>query len=231
MKLMIVSPCHGGKVENLFVDSLIKTCKILTESNIDHEVFLPTTGSILSKERNELLQYFMESDCTHVLCVDSDLAWTPESVLNMINHDREFIAGVYPARTNNGTKQYIFNPELNPNGSLKCEDSLLKMLHVPAGFMLIKREVIEKLRTYYPELKYKNDNGIRNVDEAYAFFNTELIDGHFWGEDFIFCRRVIDAGIEIWCEPKIHFVHAGIPGGIYEILTNKNEQFSYTVDE
>lgn len=230
MKLMIVSPCHGGKVENIFVDSLIKTCKILTESNIDHEVFLPTTGSILSRERNELMQYFMDSDCSHILCIDSDLSWSPESVLDMFKLDKDFLAGVYPARTNDGVKRYIFNADLNPNGSLKCENELLKMLHVPAGFMMIKRELVEKLRNHYPELKYTNDGGVKNVDEAYAFFNTELIDGHFWGEDFVFCKRVIDAGIDIWCYPKIHFVHAGIPGGIYEILTNK-KQFVLNTNE
>lgn len=221
MKLMIASPCHGGKCDNTFTLSLISSLPILYSEGIEADVLLPYTGSILSKERNKILWAFMQSTCTHLLCIDSDIGWEPEAPLKLVRAKKDFIGGVYPARTNIGVKTFLCQCDLNENKSVKTENHLLKMLAVPAGFMMLSRECVETMQKAYPNLKYKDTDIAGHYYESYGLFNTEVIEEQMWGEDYVFCKRATDAGINIWCDPTIQFNHAGVTGAFIEILTNK----------
>lgn len=219
-KLMIAAPCHHGKVDTEFTLSLMQSLYILDHAGIPTTVLLPTTGSLLAKERNDILEAFWQSDCSHLLCVDSDLGWQPDAPLKFLNYDVDVVAGVYPARRNSDKiPKYTFIPEFNGDQTLRQHDQkpLIGVQGVPAGFMMISRECVERMREFYPEKKYDGSN---NFDSAYCFFNTELRDGSMWGEDYIFCKNAIEAGVEIWCDPMIQFNHAGIDGRLVEILTN-----------
>lgn len=229
-KLMIASPCHHGKCDVKFTLSLIQSLYLLDHSNIQTQILLPSTGSILSKERNDIIEAFWKSDCSHLLCVDSDVSWEPDAPLKFLQYDTDIIGGVYPARRNNDTlPKFMFLPETDYSGRLtqKPNSTLLKMIGIPAGFMMISRDCVKKMRDFYPEKKYKGSN---NFEDAFAFFNTEIRDGMMWGEDYIFCKNAIDAGIDIWCDPNIMFEHAGTVGKLSEILTNqipKSDIYSY----
>jgi hypothetical protein len=59
---------------------------------------------------------------------------------------------------------------------------------------------------------------------AYCFFDTEVYDGEFWGEDYVFCRRVREAGFDIYVDPLIEFDHAGTVGSLIEILTTDKDK-------
>jgi hypothetical protein len=222
-KLMIASPCHNGKVDTRFTLSLIQSLYILDHSGIQTVVLLPATGSILVKERNDILEAFMRSDCTHLLMIDSDMGWQPDAPKKFLDYDVDFIAGCYPARTNNAnTPKFIFVPDAEKNGNIKRDESkkLLKILRAPAGFMMVSRNMIESMREKYKHLYFEGLGFNKNFESGYALFNTELIDGDFWGEDYVFCKRAVDAGITIWCDPNIMFDHAGVTGSLSEILTS-----------
>ena len=231
---MIASPCHHGKVDTQFTLSLLQTCYSLDHADIKVNILLPGTGSILAKERNDILEAFWKSDCTHLLCVDNDLGWDPNTPLKFLNYDKDFVAGVYPARTNNSNSpKFIFRPDIDHSDSIRVDSQgLLKMLAVPAGFMLLSREAIKTMRDAYPNLYYEGLGFNKNFESGYALFNTEIIDGDFWGEDYVFCKKAIDAGIDIWCDPTIEFNHAGTVGKLSEILTNQrpinSDSFKYT---
>lgn len=217
---MIATPCHHGKVDNVYTLSLVDTCKALDKEKIDYELLLPTTGSILSKERNDIIEAFYRSDCTHLLTIDSDIGWKGRDVVTLLNHDKDIVCGVYPARTNTTLDNiYIFVPDANEeDDTIIVVDGLLKMKNVPAGFMLISRNAIETMREKLPELRYENKSKIANFDSGYAFYNTELVDGSYWGEDFIFCRNAEKAGINIWCDPTLVLNHAGRVGSFLDYL-------------
>ena len=229
---MIASPCHHGKVDTQFTLSLLQTCYSLDHAGVKVNVLLPFTGSILSKERNQIVDTFMKSDCTHLLCVDNDLGWDPNAPLKFLNYNKDFVAGVYPARSNREDKKYIFQCDSKHDGSITTDGPLLKMKGVPAGFMLLSREAIQKMEDHFSDLYYEgiDIDGIKET--GYVFFNTELKDGQFWGEDYVFCMRAREAGIDIWCDPTIEFNHAGTVGKLSEILTNQrpinSDSFKYT---
>lgn len=216
---MIASPAYSGKVNIQYCLSFANTLHVLTLNGIEVVPLITASGSLLVAERNRILEAFYNSDCTHILMVDSDLGWPGEAVLAMLKKDKEFVGGLYPARAEGNL--FVFRPVNNGDGSLIQDDGLFKMEYIPAGFMLLKKSAVEKMRDAYPELKYAPKD-TSNQDKGYCLFDTEVWEGEFWGEDYVFCRRARNAGIDIWIDPLIQFDHNGKVGMFAECLVNEN---------
>jgi hypothetical protein len=214
-KLFIATPAFSGQVHASYAISLAEMASILVMHNISSMYRIHSSGSLLSAERNMLNKFFLESDCTHMLCIDADIAWKANDVIKMILYDEEFIAGAYPARSED---HFHFEACTNPDGTIIQKGNLLKMNLMPAGFMLLKRSALEKMIAFYPELAYKPKSVRRDNFQGTMLYNTELIDGEFWGEDYVFCKRAINAGIDIWCDPTFEFNHAGRKGRLIDTL-------------
>lgn len=220
-KVMIASPCYSGKVDVPFAVALSETTNLLISHGISVHYNLTTSGSLLIAERNRILKAFMDSDCTHLLAVDSDLGWEPYQVVKMLLCQREFVAGVYPSR---GEKSFTFRPYLNDNGSIMSEGHLLKMEYIPAGFMLIQKSAIQKMQDKFPELYFQPKNEQLKHADGFMLFGCEVWEGEFWGEDYTFCRKAREAGVDIWVDPTIVFNHAGTVGKLLDALHNKQDQ-------
>lgn len=218
IKVMIATPAFSGQVHICYALSLAETINCLCHFGIEPQPRISHSGSLLVAERNRLIKLFLESECTHILFVDSDLGWPAIAVKSMIEHDRDFVAGLYPAR---GSDIFLFRPCLNKDETLVMDErGLFKMNYVPAGFMLLKRKALEKMIDHFPELYFKSkQDGI----DGNCLFDTEVWEGEFWGEDYVFCRRAREAGIDIWVDPLIEFEHHGIRGRLIDSLKKKED--------
>lgn len=223
--VLVVTPAYSGKVHAQYAVALADTQLLLKSKGIDISFKISASGSLLVAERNRLTQAFMDSEATHMLCIDSDLGWPPEAVLKMLEADREFICGIYPVR---GHNTFTFRPDLNPNGSIKQDKHLLKMEYVPAGFMLIKRSAIEKMQAKHKSDYFSPKHPQNPTGSGYCFFNTEVYEGEFWGEDYVFCRKATEAGVDIWADPLITFDHDGTVGVLTSVLTDKPPESEVT---
>jgi len=90
---------------------------------------------------------------------------------------------------------------------------LIRLHDGATGFMMIKREAIDKMIKAYPELKYNNDLNTPPElnDYFYCFFDTMLDpkDKRYLSEDYTFCRRWQQIGGECWLDPTISLNHFG----------------------
>lgn len=218
-KIMIATPAYSGTVTIPYTISFAETYNLLNKYGIEVQPLIVASGSLLVAERNKIVQAFWESDCTHLLCIDGDLGWPAQAVIAMLNTKKEFVAGVYPARGDK--KEFIFRPTKDDRGNFiqdKEYKHLAQMEYIPAGFMLIARSAIQKMREKLPHLYYEPKDPRNNPEPGYAFFNTEIYQGEFWGEDFVFCRHARQAGVEIWVDPLIQFDHAGTIGMLLDVL-------------
>lgn len=218
LNIMMATPAYSGQVNIPYTLSFANTFYALQSNGIKVTPLVVTSGSLLVAERNRLIEAFWQSDCTHILCIDGDLGWPPQAVLAMLEQDKEFVAGVYPARGKENT--FTFRPALADDGRIIQEKHLLKMEYIPSGFMLISRNAIRKMRVHFPELYYEPKSVLNKTEAAYCLFNTEVYEGEFWGEDYVFCRRAREAGIDIWVDPLIQFDHAGTIGMFIDCLTS-----------
>jgi hypothetical protein len=97
--------------------------------------------------------------------------------------------------------------------SLSIEENLAKVKHIATGFMMIQRNVIEKMSKAFPSTKYVDDvNFLRQHenDFAYALFDCGVEEGHYFSEDWLFCHRWTKMGGSIWMDVSINLTHTGI---------------------
>ena len=221
-KIFIATPAFDGKTHVPYAIALAETVLHLSKFGIQCQFAINCSGSLLVAERNRLMKQFISSDCTHILCVDSDLGWSPLAVKALLDHGKDFVAGVYPSRRDN---IFTFRPVYREDQSLIKEVSnnapLFQMNFIPAGFMLIRRNVIEKLIADNPKLYFEPKHPDLKHESGHYLFSTELRDGEFWGEDYVFCQHVRDSGFEIWVDPLIEFDHAGVRGCLTSVLTDQ----------
>jgi hypothetical protein len=227
MKLMIATPAYSNSVTSAYAISLSQTILLLNKNLVDVFPLITPSGSLLVAERNRLLEAFWQSDCTHMLCIDSDLGWPAEAVISMLAQNKDFIAGVYPARKLKN--KFIFRPVTDQDGALVTENHLVKSEYIPAGFMLLTRNCIAKMRNKFPELYYSpKDPRAVTEESTYCLFDTEVYEGEFWGEDYVFCRRAREAGNEIWVDPLIQFDHAGQVGSLIDTFERCSQDLEKT---
>lgn len=223
--VLIATPAYDGTVHAQYAVSLNETIMQLAIAGIEARPFIECGGSLLIATRNRILQTFLDSEATHLLCIDSDLGWPAEAVLSMLQQNKDFIAGVYPARNKPGV--YLARPQLTNTGEFILDNHLIKADYVPAGFMLLTRECVLKMCAKFPH-KYVNPKLKHESSIAmHCLFETEVFEEEFWGEDFVFCRRAREAGLDIWVDPLIEFDHAGTKGALIETLVKKDN----TVEE
>jgi hypothetical protein len=96
---------------------------------------------------------------------------------------------------------------------LQIESNMAKVRHLATGFMLIQRNVIEKMFKAFPSMKYTDDVGFLSgteIDYAYALFDCGVEEGHYFSEDWLFCHRWSKMGGDIFVDVSINLTHTGI---------------------
>jgi hypothetical protein len=99
------------------------------------------------------------------------------------------------------------------DSTLNIDKNLAKVRHIATGFMMIKRNVIEKMSQAFPSTKYVDDVNFLKKEEndfAYALFDCGVEEGHYFSEDWLFCHRWTKMGGSIWMDVSIALTHTGI---------------------
>lgn len=238
-KFFIATPCYGGALTEPYFRSVIKLMTFFNSHKIPLAFGTIANESLVTRARNVLLAYFLNSDYTHLMFVDADIEFKVEDMLKLYVHDKDVVVGAYPKKGVNWThikNSIALDPkkELSPQqvGALgsdyainfkfksketktvEVENGLIKLHDAGTGFMMIKREAILKMIDNHPELKYNNDVQMGNVDlkdNFYALFDTMIdpVDKRYLSEDYTFCRRWQAMGGEIYLDPSISLNHYG----------------------
>ena len=102
---------------------------------------------------------------------------------------------------------------LKKEETISIENNLIKVKHIATGFMMIQRNVIEKMIEAYPLTKYI-DNFTENPENKekfqYALFDCGIVDGYYLSEDWFFCDRWIKIGGSIYADITINLTHTGV---------------------
>lgn len=203
--IFISTPAFSGEVHVQFALSLAETVVLLKREQIAFQMHLINTSTKLVEARNGIIRDFLQSGYTHLLMIDADLGWPPEAVLSFLEKDVDVIGGCYPSRND---KLFRYRPLTKEDGSIVINGSCLEMEAIPAGFLLLKRSVIEKTMGEEP------------------LFRTGVKDDQFWGEDYYFCKTLRKSGFSILVDPSIPFNHDGFTGKLEDVLTFKRRSAS-----
>jgi len=236
-KIFIATPCYGGQLTEAYFRSTIRLLTFCNQHQIPIAFGTIANESLVTRARNVLVAYFLQSDFTRLMFIDADIEFQVEDVIKLIAHNKEIAVGAYPKkgvnwqRIRESVKQnndplddkaiasfgsdYAINFKFlnRESKQIAIENGLIRLHDGATGFMMIKREDIDKMIVHYPELKYNND--LNTPPELnphfYAFFDTMIDpkDKRYLSEDYTFSRRWQDMGGEIWLDPSISLNHYG----------------------
>ena len=234
ISIMVCTPVHS-EVSMHYTQALLEFQKVCMLKNILVS-FVILKSSLVTQGRNLCVSSFLNSDhkYSHLLFIDEDINFTPESIFEMIALDREVIAIPYPMKTINWDKvdrlskeiKYKNSTELSTLGftypikvadtsNIIVQNNVIEVTHAPTGCMLIKRQVFDKMIEKYPDLEI-NQPTILNGEETknknlYNFFDTlhDPVTKKYYGEDFGFCQKWRDIGGKCYCYINRFITHVG----------------------
>jgi hypothetical protein len=217
VKLFIATPAFGHQVTTNYANSLLK---FVSTSHprlaVSSAVHMQSGMALVTQARNNCVAYFLNSDCTHFLFIDADIGFEPEAIFRLIEKDVPLALTPYPVKGYGKDHQLQFIVHFPDKNNVKIDkDGFAEIVAGPTGFMMIKREVFEKLAEKYPERKTVNKQLVGNKVETmekgwYTFFETaQDPENGYLGEDIAFCRLWTNIGGKIYADTQTPLTHFG----------------------
>lgn len=205
MNDVVIGWVHPGTVTAAFMDSVLRT---IAFDRGNGNRLLGWNGvqcsANISSGRNELVKWFLASPAQWLMCIDTDMIWSPDAVhalLAVASEDRPIVGGLcfgmepdtgqifptlYDITGEAGSVEFIRYEEYP-------ENTLMPVMGTGAAFLLLHRKALERVRD-------------EKFSDAYPWFQERELDGKRIGEDLAFCMRAGSLGIPV-------HVHTGVQIG------------------
>jgi hypothetical protein len=232
--VVLATPCYGGLVTQAYLHSILK----LTPYAAMHRIGLSlrtANDSLIPRGRNAMLAEFLDTPgATHLMFVDADIGFDPETFGRLLAFDQDVVAGMYPIKTVDWSRtarscmggqvatveqlreaglQYVGTPMEGPEREER--GGFVTARYAGTGFMLIKRSVIERMGSAHPELQYQRTH----VGQALSQTSDHLVDlfspliepesRTYLSEDYSFCHRWRALGGKVWLDARARLKHVG----------------------
>lgn len=228
-RLFIGTPCYGGLVTQRYMQSM---CALLMQRTPGLHVSLQLLAyeSLVTRGRNTILgAFFDQPEETHLMFIDADIGFSVDQVMRMLDFDQDVVAGMYPLKRldyDNAAFQRAVDGEPLQTAQLRyvgtpCEGAERKEkngfvtgVYAGAGFLMMKRQALERMTQDYPETHYKGAHNIAHPNHSqnlYALFDC-IIDpetGDYLSEDYAFCKRWRAIGGTVWLDTQSRLTHVG----------------------
>lgn len=184
-------PVIDGKPYAALVDSLLAEQLLGFHKGVHFLVDWEIGCSLIGHARNKLAKRFLdtkEADC--MVFVDADISWKGGTLAKLAQMPQEVIGGTYRAKSE--------DEKFHVRGPVEMDGTLYRVSGLPGGFLKVSRRAFDAIET----LDYQSGS-VTLTD----YFPTGVIGGHFWGEDYGFCRLWRESGGDVWLDPSISLKH------------------------
>lgn len=205
------SPAYPGSVSLPTFLTAFATLSLLSSKGIGMGISGISTHDI-AWVRNFALTVFydMFPHHTHLLFVDSDMAFPGELVLDMLNFDEPVVGGIYRKKS--------IEPEWAASGlsEVNTRGHFLEVEGLGAGALLIRRDVVTTMLEKIPGLSddrensaagFARDAGLTRIIRAFDLMDD--MKGGVVSEDLAFCRRWRAIGGKVWGAAHHNIQHLG----------------------
>lgn len=160
-------------------------CRMLKDFPHDYTVLFKE-GSVLHWNREQLVEGAIKENCTHLLFLDSDMYFEKDAVLKLLERGKKVVGANYNTRKLPKQSTARLYPLIESQKPVDGKSDMLQLAEsVATGFMLIDLSVFEK------------------ISKPWFFWKENL------GEDYYFCEKVREVGIDVWCDLSIPIGHIG----------------------
>jgi GT2 family glycosyltransferase len=141
-------------------------------------------GSEVSMQRQQLALEALETDCTHILWLDSDMTFPTHTINALLSHDADVVACNYSTRVP-PYRPVAFMDITNLDYRAHDGTGVHEIDACGMGCMLVKRKVFETIQQPYFSIVW-NEN------------YTNLV-----GEDIYFCTKAKEAGFTVMLDKDL----------------------------
>ena len=240
LNVVIATPCYGGLMTHVYVTSLLKLMAVLPRQGVRLGLSTAAHDSLVPRSRNALVKAFLDfPGATHLFFVDADIGFEPDQVQRMLAFDQDVVAGMYPVKVIDwdrvgakaATQQqraplpteelrqaglhFVGVPILPGESGFDERDGFVTARYTGTGFMLIKRQVIERMIAGYPDTQYRTMQTYPSPPETGAPYHNlfdclvEPETRMYLSEDYTFCHRFRALGGQIWLDTRSRLRHVG----------------------
>ena len=213
-RLRIALPAYTGQLTIETLGTILGILQACAERGITVEVDPLAGCCYVDEARNALVGRFLASGADRLLFLDTDVGAEPDAIAKLLDAQKAVVAGVYPRKSD--ARSW---PVLVADGPMvKSLTGCYEAVGIPTGFLLIHREVLVTMQPQMPA--YTDNQGLTQ----HGYFQC-LMDGKYWGEDYVFCQKVRALGGKVWFRPDITFQHVGLRKwhGNYQDWLNEQE--------
>ena len=150
-------------------------------------------GSEVTMQRQQLVSEALETNCTHIMWIDSDMQFPVDTLNILLAADKDIVAGNYSTRVP-PHRPVAFKSKTDLDSRVFSGNGIEKVWAVGSGMMLVKREVYENISRPHYKIEYNEDY-------------TSLV-----GEDVYFCTLANNNGYEVNISHELsdRIAHIGI---------------------
>ena len=104
VKLYVATPVHSD-VSMHYMQSVVRLQAECYKNNIEFTLDM-MKSSLVTQGRNVCVAHFLNTDYTHLLFIDSDILFYPQSIFKMLNKNVEMCSIPYPMKIINWDKVF-----------------------------------------------------------------------------------------------------------------------------
>lgn len=208
--VLFAIPTYSRTCSMEFAQSIGDMACKLSDMKIPHALFFLGGICFVDQARNICISKFLEGlkgapEFTDLFFLDDDVGFPGKAVIDLLERPEPIVFGAYPKKTDEVAFPVVM--KLGEGDKIIEKDGLVLADTCPAGFLRIKREVIEALVKEEGTYIYVDqDDNVLNVPNV---FETGPKNGMYFGEDVVFAVKAQKAGFDLWCKPDIAFSHRG----------------------
>jgi hypothetical protein len=161
-------------------------------------------GSEVAMQRQQLVDEALETDCTHILWLDSDMNFPVNVLHGLLSHNLDIVACNYSTRVA-PHRPVAFKTSSDLDIRVFDGTGLEEIYAVGMGCMLVKRSVYETISRPYYSVNWNDDY-------------TSLV-----GEDIYFCNKIKEHGYKIFLEHDLSKKIAHVGTRAYTIKGDCND--------
>jgi hypothetical protein len=197
-KVMIATPAYDGKVDALFADSLVNTIKLGLIHGINFCPIYIANDALIQRARNDLAKIGASGEFECMVWIDSDLAWEPQWVMDLVNYKEDVVGGTYRKKTDTEELYVVVTESTQVE-----ENGLIDVLGLGTGFVKVSQKAAKDV--FDASMPYKNTGG----RDSHMVFDIGIVDGELHSEDTMYFHKLRNLGYEVWLDPKMTLDHVG----------------------
>lgn len=215
MKVVFATPSISGPTAP-YIAALKASIPLIKAAGWEEGYAQEIGNPYISMSRSLMTRRALDAKADIMVYIDYDLSWEPEDLLTLLETEGDVVAGDYRFKKDEEEYMAVLLTDKDGNPKVK-EHGFIYADRVPAGFLKVSKEAINKFMTAYPELCYGEKYNL-SVD----LFNHGAHKGVWYGEDYAFSRNWRDCGGQILVVADLNISHHSkdteYKGNLHEFL-------------